>query len=232
MSPSAQRPAGELSQPQIVTALFILFEAHRHAAELGRPPSDFAVEWEDLAAPGLTRSDARWLLYKGWIKSALETPSTRNGHRSFRYNAPLTFGPGTCFMLTDAGLPEVKKLLPHGKLPSPPPAPHRPPATPGQSHADPERAAPFWDTGAGKLYRGDHIVKHYREPAPDQRCILDAFQEEGWPPRIFDPLPGKPGQDPKRRLQKGIEHLNRAQRHPGIHFFGDGTGEGICWEWA
>ena len=59
--------------------------------------------------------------------------------------------------------------------------------------------------------------------------ILAAFEEEGWPPRIDDPLPPKPDQDPKRRLHDTINSLNRNQQHLLIQFFGDGSGQGIRW---
>ena len=35
----------------------------------------------------------------------------------------------------------------------------------------------------------DEIVKRYRVPAPNQELILAAFEEEGWPQLIDDPLP-------------------------------------------
>ena len=32
------------------------------------------------------------------------------------------------------------------------------------------------------------FVKQYRVPSPNQEAVLTVFQEEGWPPRIDDPL--------------------------------------------
>ncbi|MFO0969647.1 MAG: hypothetical protein U0793_29160 [Gemmataceae bacterium] len=58
--------------------------------------------------------------------------------------------------------------------------------------------------------------------------ILLAFEEEGWPPRLLDPLPGKENSDPKTRLNQAIRHLNDGQRI--LRFRGDGTGRGILWE--
>ena len=48
--------------------------------------------------------------------------------------------------------------------------------------------------------------------------------------RIDDPLPPVPEQDPKRRLHDTIKCLNRNHRRKAIRFHGDGTGEGVCWE--
>ena len=76
------------------------------------------------------------------------------------------------------------------------------------------------------------LVKHFKWPALNQETILAAFEEEGWPPRIDDPLPPLPEQDPKRRLHDTIKCINRNQKHHLIHFHGDGTGEGVIWEFV
>ena len=76
------------------------------------------------------------------------------------------------------------------------------------------------------------MVKTYRLPSPTQETVLGAFQEEGWPRRIDDPLPPKAEQDPKTRLHNTIKRLNRCQQHKVLHFFGDGTGTGICWRYV
>ncbi len=66
-------------------------------------------------------------------------------------------------------------------------------------------------------------------PAANQEAILAAFQEEGWCPRIDDPLAPKLNQDSKRRLHDTINSLNRNQKHALIRFLGDGKGEGVRW---
>ena len=73
-------------------------------------------------------------------------------------------------------------------------------------------------------------VKRFRWTAANQETILAAFEEEGWPHRIDDPLPPQPDQDSKRRLSDTIKCLNRKQINQLIHFHGDGTGEGVIWE--
>ncbi len=57
-----------------------------------------------------------------------------------------------------------------------------------------------------------------------------AFEEEGWPHRIYDPLPPKGETNPKIRLHETIKWLNRNRENPLLRFLGDGTGEGLCWE--
>jgi hypothetical protein len=63
-----------------------------------------------------------------------------------------------------------------------------------------------------------------------QEAILMAFEEEKWPPRIDDPLPGNADLLPKRRLHDTIKSLNRNQKNCLVRFMGDGTGEGVRWE--
>lgn len=88
---------------------------------------------------------------------------------------------------------------------------------------------PVWDVELNRLCFGSLIVKEYRTPAPNQQRILSAFQEEGWPPRIDDPLPPERDLEPKRRLHETIISLNRNQRNRVMRFGGDGHGEGVVW---
>jgi hypothetical protein len=61
---------------------------------------------------------------------------------------------------------------------------------------------------------------------------LSAFQEDGWPHRIDDPLPPLDDIEPKCRLHDSIKRLNRHHKDRVIRFRGDGTGEGVCWEYV
>ena len=77
---------------------------------------------------------------------------------------------------------------------------------------------------------GDLIVKQYRLRSASQEAVLDAFEEEGWPCRIYDPLPPRGDACPKQRLHWTINRLNGHQENHLVRFFGDGTGEMVCWE--
>jgi hypothetical protein len=66
--------------------------------------------------------------------------------------------------------------------------------------------------------------------SPNQERIIAAFEEEGWPRRIDDPLPPHPEQDPKHRLRDTIKSLNRHQVNRLLHLTGDGTGQGVRWQ--
>jgi hypothetical protein len=91
---------------------------------------------------------------------------------------------------------------------------------------------PHWDKAARILRAGERIIKQFKQPAEAQERILDALEELAWQPVIDDPLPRQSNQDPKQRLHHTINNLNRNQRNRLIRFFGNGTGQCICWEWV
>lgn len=98
----------------------------------------------------------------------------------------------------------------------------------GDGPAFEKRPRPRWDRRSMQLWFGVWLCKSYRRAAPNQWLILDAFEEEGWPPRIDDPIPGcGPDGDPRQRRADAVRFLNR--RCEILDFFCDGTGEGICW---
>src|SRR5262249_20753115 len=92
------------------------------------------------------------------------------------------------------------------------------------------RPTPSWDRDRRELRLGGVLVKRFKAPAPNQEAILAAFEEEGWPPRIDDPISPQLSQDPKHRLHDTINALNRHQKNRLVGFLGDGSGEGVRWE--
>ena len=99
-----------------------------------------------------------------------------------------------------------------------------------ETSADTETIKPHWNAVTRELQFQDVIVKCYKWKAENQEMVLNAFQEEGWPHRIDDPLPPQRDQDCKRRLCDTIKCLNRKQTNGLIRFHGDGTGEGVFWK--
>src|SRR5205807_1210480 len=89
--------------------------------------------------------------------------------------------------------------------------------------------SPLWDPALRELRWEGLLVKRFRLPAPNQEAILAAFEEDGWPARIDDPLPRDGRCDPHDRLHETLKGLNRNQRHRLIQFGGDGTGMGAIW---
>ena len=92
-----------------------------------------------------------------------------------------------------------------------------------------KRDRPRYDAAQRELSLGDRLVKRYCVRAENQVLILKAFEEEGWPPRIDDPLPPHPDMDGHERLKAAIKRLNKSQIERLIKFSGDGTGKAILW---
>ena len=89
---------------------------------------------------------------------------------------------------------------------------------------------PHWDGICRELRLDGKLLKKFRQPADNQERILAAFQEEGWPAYIFNPLPPRPGQDDTSRLHAAVRRLNRCQKTPLIRFHVENNGEAIRWE--
>ena len=103
--------------------------------------------------------------------------------------------------------------------------------TPGGSSA--AQLVPRWDDLRRELVVHGQIVKRFRLPAPYQEAVLAAFEEEGWPPRVFDPLSPQGDQDPEATAARDHQYgLNRSRLARIIRFRGDGTGQGVLWEWV
>src|SRR4029079_19770564 len=94
------------------------------------------------------------------------------------------------------------------------------------------RLTPEWNASRRELRYQGQVIKHYRVPAENQELILSAFQEEGWPHCIDDPLPQDGEVDPKQRLQATIKSLNRNQLVRLIRFHGNGNGSQVYWEFS
>ena len=84
--------------------------------------------------------------------------------------------------------------------------------------------SPFWDPLRRQLRVAEYVVKSFRWPAPNQ--------EENWPASIDDPLIPVDGIQCKERLRDTIKGLNRRQLSRLIQFRGNGTGEGITWQFT
>jgi hypothetical protein len=200
---------------------------------------------------GLTTSDFRWLVCKGYVNHAREITRLGEDGRTFEREGNLTLTEQTCLVLTDTGLRFAVELLAGGPLPHEPrldPLTHEtgfasrsdPPRTvdgersrPHETTLDSRSAAgsiPEWDRDRQELRLGRVIVKQFKVPAPNQEIVLASFEEESWPIRIDDPLPVHPSIAAKQRLHETITSLNRNQRTRLINFSGDGSGQGVRWE--
>jgi hypothetical protein len=219
--------------PQRFTpALALLLQSHDYARDLDCDRWDLAVEANCLREAGLTNSDLRWLLAKGFLAQAVEiVPPPDGRRRAFLPLGSLVLDARSCFLLTSEGLTFARAAR-EGEATSPPTT------NAGQgcrlattAHGNDDRLPiPSWDKDRRVLQFRGQIVKQFKVPAANQEIILAVFEEENWAHRIDDPLPAHDGIEPKRRLHDAINSLNRNQRGPLLHFLGDGKGQGICWE--
>lgn len=83
---------------------------------------------------------------------------------------------------------------------------------------------PHFDEVTGELSFRGQVVRSYSPRGTNCLPVLIAFEEEGWPRRINDPLPvGKNAQ----RLSNTIRALNKKLR--AIEFYAGGDGESFGW---
>lgn len=205
---------------RLARALPLLREAHDDAARLGHDLWQFAVTAADLLAGGAWPTDLRWLVSAGLLDHMIERTRPSGGARRFRPVPGTAVSATSCFLLTEAGLRFAEAAAAAG------PADGTDPGPPN-GHTD-ER--PHWDPMHRVLTWRGGLVKRFRTPAPCQELILDTFQEEGWPARIDDPLPGRgDSKVTQQRLHEAVRGLNRGQLAERIQFVRDGRGQGVCW---
>jgi hypothetical protein len=226
-------------------ALALLQQAYVYAKDAGADLWDFALEIGRLFDTGLTISDLRWLVAKRFVEHGQESPVYGAPHRSFRRGDGFIFDNTTCVVLTPGGAAFLDHFLksPVASQPALQPVGTAPLAggetaalengSPADNHANGTThvaGKPRWDGARRELSLNGTVVKRFRVPAQNQEVILNAFEEEGWPDHIDDPLPGSDDIDPLTRLHDAINRLNGRQTHRLLHFSGNGTGTGVSWE--
>lgn len=211
--------------------LVFLLEAREYADDTGTDRWNFALEIGELRSVGLTKSDLRYLVLKGYVEHARETTLPGEATRSFHKSHGLTFSKRSCFVITEAGVFAARNRETQQLADSPVAVCETasPPSGQAQLSTSARRVVPCWDSDLQELRCNGLIVKRFKVPAPNQEMILAAFQEEGWPARIDDPLPPHRDQDPKRRLHDTIVSLNRNHKTRFLRFMGDGSGQGVRW---
>lgn len=207
----------------ITCSLRKLARAYQFAVDCDRSRWDFAVEIADLNSLGVSHDELRWMIGKGLVEHAREVGDGQGIGRTFDSPGGFMFSSRSCFVVTSTGLQLANELTEEFgddflslTLCEPP-----------RVYTRPE---PNWDDQRHELRLGSVLVKRFKWRAANQEAVLAAFQEDGWPARIDDPLPPVPETDPKRRLSDTIKCLNRKQQNSLIRFSGDGTGEGVLWD--
>jgi hypothetical protein len=220
-------------------AVYRLLTASNYAEDAGRNAWEFAVTISELRRDGVTENELRWLVCRGYIEHAEEV--TAPGlERGFDHHVSLRFSRRSAFVISTAGVAFSRDFLVgftqwetnRAVAATPIEIARRPKLQPVEiaPHGVNGHSCPKWDRDRRELRLDGKLVKVFKLPSPMQEAILMALEEEHWPPRIDDPLPGHPNHLPKRRLHDTIKSLNRNQKNSLIRFMGDGTGEGIRWE--
>jgi hypothetical protein len=227
----------------LVAGLSHLVRSYRYARDTGVDPWQFAVELELLFEDGVTLTDLRWLLAKGYIQHQQEVTPPGAAQRQFRV-LPVTQWPASaCVLLTASGYLDLTTLLerwPMQESPLPPAAgaggpstavvpAARPVATPTVARSTAARPVPEWDPTLRELRFRGQVIKRFRVPAPNQELVLNAFQAEGWPEWIEDPHPHVEGVDPVQRLLASVKSLNRNQLSTGMAFHCQSSAGIVSW---
>lgn len=209
-------------------ALRLLLDGFEYACDSDHSLWEFAVSYDEICQLGLHSNDIRWLIARGWILHGHECHELNHDSRHIRPNKTTNFAKTSCFVLTETGKHVAQSHGPRSMhlksislnecetLVSP---------ILSKQHSHPE-----WNVHRHELLVNQQLIKRYRWPAENQEAVLNAFQEEGWPARIDDPIPPQSNIDPKRRLADTIKCLNRNHLVHLVRFRGDGTGEGVLWD--
>jgi hypothetical protein len=239
--------AGESTSPLIDESLraglAVLWRAYICAHDTGGNVWDFALRTGRLYEAGMTSSDLRWMIAKGFAEHGEETSGYDDPHRSFRRSNGYFFNDHTCLILTPSGAALAEHVF-RETARSPQATLSALAAVAGQTATGanarqatyetktPARSAqkPRWDVTRRELSLSGLIVKRFRVPARNQETILSVFEEEGWAEHIHDPLPVTQDIDAPTRLHDAINRLNRCQMNPLLRFHGDGKGTGVFWQ--
>lgn len=90
--------------------------------------------------------------------------------------------------------------------------------------------SPVWNNDRGILTFDGQTVLILRQPAKNLRAILNAFQRQGWPSCIANPLEPDFDRDDRQRLANAVHALNgKKHKIPFIRFRRNGLGR-IVWE--
>lgn len=208
----------DFSDELLLKTLELMDRLRVYAVQEGIPDDQLAVSIHDFKLRGHSELQIRLLVSAGILLHFRETTTKTSSTRKFEKAGLYALHKSSCFLLSNAyaendHTPAIDETV--GK----------PTATPALTSSQ-----PTWDSRLRKLFYYGTLIKHFRVPAQNQETILSAFEEEGWPHKISDPLPPIKSTDSKQRLHDTIRSLNRNQANSLIKFGGDGTGEGIVWE--
>jgi hypothetical protein len=221
---SAPRTATPV-HPAAQRALGILLEGHEYAQDLHVSPWEFAVEIAALLAEGCTPNTLRWLVHRGYVEQAVVNAEGAPARREAEGNPEQALADEACFVLTELGASLARAACP-------PPSRGDSITPSGQGGDSAARETPVWESTQGELRFRGRLVRRFRNAASHQRAILDAFESQGWPERLKDPLPYPENRriNLKRRLRDTIKNLNRDHETRCLHFYAADAGRAVGWQ--
>jgi hypothetical protein len=227
-SSSLRRPHGATAVQFVafIQAYLELLLVRWDSLDHDRPPADGAVPLATFREWNIDEEVLRWLLFHDHVEHLKRTsyPNCKCSAR-LKQAASLILTEESCFALNDKGADFANTFLADALLPQ----------VEGAFQAARDRLMigtllPTFRPDERVFTWGQHLLKHFRQPAPNQELILASAEELQWPEWFDDPLPGGHGRDPKSVLHDTIKDLNRRQLESLVHFKGDGSGQRVGWE--
>jgi hypothetical protein len=235
------QPNSFITDEGLRAGLALLWRAYICAQVTGADKWDLAFRAGRLYEAGMTSSDVRWMIARGFAEHREETPGYDETQRPFRRTNGYFLNEHTCLILTPSGAALAEHVFlettqwPPSTLSAAVAADKSVAATARRTAYETNKPTtdtlrPCWNPIRRELSLAGLIVKRFRVPARNQETILSVFEEEGWAEHIHDPLPVTQDIDAPTRLHDAINRLNRCQINPLVRFHGDGKGTGVFWE--
>jgi hypothetical protein len=217
-------PPALLAHPSLPAALDLLGNAHRIAQECACTVEDLAVPLQNFRTAGIADSLLCWLVHAGYVRHGIEHTPPGARRRQLRWVKQLVLGERSCFVLTTQGLALAQRLRSLANASSASPRNNC-----RSSATAPAEDRPFWNAEEHSLYWRGQLLKHFRQEAPLQEAILNAFQQRHWRRCVPAPRQCVPGGIRKDQLHDAVKHLNRSVG-PWLRFRQEGCGSRLCWE--
>lgn len=98
-------------RPKLQKTLTTLLEAFEYAEDSESDIWDFAISIQHTDESGVTETDLRWLVKKGYINHAREITAEGDDGRQFRSTGNLTFYRDTNIILTSEGVLAARAVV-------------------------------------------------------------------------------------------------------------------------
>lgn len=216
-----------LAASALRSGLALLLDADDAAHAVGAAPWEFALELSVLVDAGLSVTQLRWLISKGFLEHGIERLPRGRAKRSVHRVKWLKLTKKSCFVLSTSGIEygrSICRRLHQGEHRSDDYESNgngRGETTPGET--------PVWDRKTGRLTFRGQVVMEFLHSAPNLTAILDAFELARWCDRIDVPAALAKGSNLKSRRHNAINALNRKRIVKSLRFSTDDTGHGLRW---